>query len=143
MNNPEINQTVTQPKPKGGVTEVIGKIKTVLLRVWGSFPLPVKNILIKFYANKKVFIPVTVAFGLIFLIIILGLLFGTRSAPVVFIPPKKTPTPFVVTTPIATPSGDILSVTEIKLKELNSQINSLDVSQQKLSPPAIDYDVSF
>lgn len=132
MNGQEVNQTVAQPKPKN----------VVLSKIWGFVPPPIKNILIKFYTNKKVFIPVTVAFGLILLIIILGLLFGSKDTPV-FIPPKKTPTTFMVATPEASSSGDILSVTENKLKELNIRINSLDVGQQKLSPPVIDYNVRF
>ncbi len=143
MNNQEVNQDIAQPKPKNFIGNLVEKIKVVLSKIWGFIPLPIKNILIKFYTNKKVFIPVAVAFGLIFLIVILGLLFGSKSAPIVIVPPKKTLTPFVVTTPEATPSGDILSVTEVKLRELNNRINSLDVRQQKLSPPIIDYDVSF
>lgn len=118
------------------------KIKAILAKIWGLVPDPIKNFVLKFYSNKKVFIPVAIAFGLVFLIIILGLLFGSKGVPVI-IPSKKTPVPFVIATPTASASGDILTVTKSQLKNLNNQINSLDVGQNKLKPPAIDYDISF
>lgn len=95
-----------------------------------------------FYANKKIFWPVTIVFGLMFLIIILGILFGSKGAAVA-VSPKKTPQPFVTATPTASSSGDILTVTENQLKDLNDQINSLDIGQNKLKPPVVNYDIGF
>src|SRR5258706_2888233 len=112
-----------------------------LSKVCAKIPQKVKNLFNRFYSNKKVFWPITIAFGLIFMIIILGLLFGSKKVSP--ITQSKTPQPEVLATPEASESSDILSVSERKLKDLNNQINSLDLGQNKLKPPSIDYNVSF
>ncbi|KKQ92150.1 MAG: hypothetical protein UT58_C0011G0027 [Microgenomates group bacterium GW2011_GWC1_39_7b] len=142
MNIENPSQDITQNQPKSGMAGVIEKIKPTLNKIWERVPVPIKSLLVRFYSNKKIFIPVAVASGLMFLIIILGLLFGSKSTPII-IPSKKTPAPFIVTTPEASPGGDILTVIGNKLKDLNNQINALDINQNKLKPPTIDYNVSF
>lgn len=126
-------ETVQQPpvpevKP-GFVSKVSEKI-----------PPKIKDLFAKFYANKKIFWPVTISFGLLFLVVVLGLIFGSKTpAP----ESKPSPTIFIVSTPEASPSGDIISVTERQLKDLKLQITSLDLKQSRLTPPEVNYDVSF
>lgn len=96
----------------------------------------------KFYTNKKIFLPVSISFGLIFLILILGLLFGKRNTTQVA-PETPKPTPTAQNTPQATTSGDILSESQIKLNSLKNEINNLDVKQSRLQPPSLDFDIKF
>jgi len=115
---------------------------TVLNQIWDKIPKNIQDVLRRFYANKKIFWPIAILFGILFLIIILGLLFGS-TAPAASPATKKTPIPFVEVTPEASPSGDILTVMGNQLKDLNNQINSLDLGQNKLKPPVINYKVDF
>lgn len=114
-----------------GWRSVVEKIKPML-----------KTVFNKLYTNKKIFWPVSIAFGLIFLIIILGLLFGRRGTVQ---NPSKTPLPLPVvqTTPQATTSGNILIDSENKLNDLKKQINALDVKQSRLQPPTLNFDIKF
>ncbi len=129
-----------EPKKTSPVSEIVSKISD-------KIPQKAKDLFGRFsesgfYANKKIFWSISILFGIIFLIIILGLLFGSpQSAPIPVA--KKTPVPFVLATPTASPSGDVLTMTENQLKDLNNQINSLDISQNKLKPPDINYAISF
>lgn len=107
-----------------------------------KIPAPVKQIFAKFYSNKMIFWPVTIVFGLMFLIIILGLLFG--SAGQTPVPkPKITPVPFVQATPSPCATSDTLCITGNRLQDINSQIKALDLKQSRLSPPQINYEISF
>lgn len=135
-----IDTGITQVSPAGN--ESAPKKLTTLTRIWEKIPKKIQDVLRKFYANKKIFWPISILFGILFLIIILGLLFGS-PAPAVPPASKKTPTPFVEATPEASPSGDILTVTGNQLKDLDDQINSLDLGQNKLKPPVINYKVDF
>lgn len=96
----------------------------------------------KFYTNKKIFLPISISFGLIFLILILGLLFGKRNTTQVALETPK-PTPTAQNTPQATTSGDILFDSQIKLNNLKNEINNLDVKQSRLQPPSLDFDIKF
>lgn len=113
---------------------------TILARISEKIPPRIKDMGAKFYANKKIFWPVAGAFGLVFLVIVLGLIFGSRQPSA---PPGPAPTPSIESTPEASPSGDILTVTAGQLKDLDSQINSLDLKQSRLTPPSINYNISF
>lgn len=130
---PESQAPAQTLPPKVAIQELVSKI---LAKV----PQPVKESLNKFYSNKKIFWPVTAALGLVILTAILGLAFGSRKTTPIS---KSTPTPEATGTPIASPSGDILSVTEQKLINLGKEIDSLDVRQAKLQPPQINYDIKF
>lgn len=114
---------------------------------WKTLPEKLKPILVamfnKFYSNKKLFWPVSISFGLIFLVIVLGLLFGKRGVPQVVNTATPTPVPTVQSTPQATSSGDILTDSQNKLNDLKNQINNLDIQQSRLQPPALDFNVSF
>ncbi len=96
----------------------------------------------KFYSNKKIFWPVSIVLGLLLLVIILGLIFGNRggSQNVLKTP---TPSPIIQSTPEATESGDILTNSQIKLKDLKNQIINLDPHQSRLQPPNLNFDIKF
>lgn len=137
MNNP-INtgiEQVTQVPAPAGKTNFFTKLV-------GKLPPQIRPVLAKFYSNKMIFWPVTIVFGLLFLVIVLGLLFGSPSTPA---PAKPTPSPipFVQATPIPCTGTDVLCVTGNKLKDLKNQINSLDLKQSHLAPPQINYDINF
>lgn len=100
------------------------------------------NLFNKFYSNKKIFWPVSIAFGLIFLVIILGILFGRRTSGQNMVR-LQTPTPIIRSTPQATSSGNILIDSQNKLNDLKNQINGLDVTQSRLKPPTLNFDISF
>lgn len=137
----ETNQIKTGISQETNVWELPPEKQTIFSKISDKIPPKIKDLFAQFYAKKMIFWPITILFGIIILIIILGLLFGSPRAPT---PPgpKRTPQP-VVATPEASPSGDILSVSESKLKDLNGQINSLDLEQNKLKPPVINYKVDF
>lgn len=129
-----------EPKKTSPISDIMSKLSD-------KIPQKAKDLFGRFsesgfYTNKKIFWPVAIVFGLMLLIIILGILFGSKGAAVA-VSPKKTPPPFVMATPTASPSGDILTITENQLKDLNDQINSLDIGQNKLKPPVVNYDIGF
>jgi hypothetical protein len=134
MNN--INTGIEPVQEGAPPTTKIG----ILSKISDKIPPKVKAVFAKFYTNKKIFWPVTISLGLLLLVVILGLLFGTEAPPSL---PTPSPTVFVVSTPEASPSGDILSVTERQLRDLRNQINSLDLNQSHLAPPQINYDIKF
>jgi hypothetical protein len=96
----------------------------------------------KFYTNKKIFWPVSIAVGFLVLVVLLGLIFGNRNGSQTV---SKTPTPSPIAqgTPESSASGDILSETQIKLNDLKKQVNSLDVRASRLKPPVLDFDIKF
>jgi hypothetical protein len=85
---------------------------------------------------------VSVVFGLILLIIILGILVGKRSAGQ-NTTTKTSPSPAVQNTPGASPSSDVLTNNQIKLNDLKKQINNLDVKESRLKPPTLNFDIRF
>jgi len=100
------------------------------------------NLFNHFYSNKKLFWPVSIAFGLILLLIVVGLLFGkrTKNAGTIELP---TPPPIVQSTPEASMSGDILLDSQKKLLDLKNQINALDIKQSRLKPPTLNFNIKF
>lgn len=134
MNNPIEQPIAATPTPKPAYLAFLEK-------VLAKIPQPVKNIFSRFYANKKIFWPIAGAFGVIILIIIVGLIFGTKKQRVPT--PKSTPTPQVQTTLEASPSGDPLTVIQDQLNSIRSQINGLDVYQERLQPPSVNFDIKF
>lgn len=98
----------------------------------------------KFYANKKIFWPISIAFGSIFLVIIAGLIFGQKGSqrpqPAFKMP---TPTPIVESLPTASPSAGPLTDMQNELNDIGNQINSLDLKQSRLQPPQVDYNIIF
>jgi hypothetical protein len=121
----QVQSSSSMPKFTSGV------IKTIMLNLWK-----------KFYANKKIFWPVTIFFGLVLLIIILGLIFGRKPKQTPILP-QATEKPFILSTPIASPSAGILGESNQKLIDLKTQIDNLDVKQSKLKPPILNFEVRF
>jgi hypothetical protein len=110
-------------------------------KLYAKVPQKIKEGLNKFYANKKVFWPVTIAFVLIFMVIVVGLLFGSKTG-IQIAKKSPTPTPIVAATP-QPEAQDLLSILERKLNDLKFQIANLDVNQKRLQPPVINFKVSF
>lgn len=123
----------TNPVPTAPVDRIKQFIKPMLSKFKQS----------RFYTNKKIFYPLSIAFCLIFLTILVGLLFGgARKTGLVRATPS--PTPFVSQiSPSPTPSGDVLSQIGQKLFDIKTQINALDVKQSQLQPPTINFKISF
>ncbi len=94
----------------------------------------------KFYSKKKIFWPVTIALGFLLLVLIAGMLFGTRNGIIKTMAP--TPTPQASKTPEAE-STDPLTVINSRLVKLGIQIKELDIRQSRLSPPSVDFDIRF
>lgn len=100
------------------------------------------NIFNKFYSNKKIFWPVVGFFGLVFLIIILGNLFGGKRTSVNILT-SPSPSPIVQPTPVPTQSSDVLTNSSSKLGDLKTQIENLDVKQIRLQPPTLYFNIKF
>ncbi len=126
MNNNQVN--ITQP----GSTPPPFKDRAVLIA---------KNIFNKFYSNKRIFWPVTIAFSLIILVTIIGLIFGTKSRSSQLV--RVTPTPTPQNGQEAPTSGNIVTDSQNKLNSLKSQIDGLDVKESRLQPPTINFNVKF
>jgi len=112
---------------------------SLMAKISSKIPPKMKEAFNKFYSNKKIFWPVSIVFGILFLTILVGLLFGSRNNGQTA--PKKSPTP----TPQVQENAPEMSrgSTETKLNQLKNQINGLDFSQSRLKPPSIDFKVSF
>lgn len=109
---------------KEKINTLVAKYKPVAVFYWQ-----------RFYSNKKIILPITVALGLLFLTLIVGVIFGNkRSTDQLSVSQTLTPAPFIQPTTPA--SLDPLA-------ELGQQINSLDLKQSKLSPPNIIWDIKF
>jgi hypothetical protein len=128
--NQNLGIDIPQPTPTGWRL-VLSKVKPVLINVFN-----------KFYSNKKIFWPVSIVFGILFLVVILGLIFGNRSS-IQKVSKTPTPSPTIQATPIASESGDILTSSQNKLKDLKIQIINLDPRQSRLQPPNLNFDIKF
>jgi hypothetical protein len=130
--NPEyLNSPKEEPTIASTSKLLVDNAKPIMSNLWH-----------KFYAKKIVFWPVTIFFSLIFLIIILGLIFG-RKKPVPLAVPRVTSTPFILSTPIASPSSEFLAGEYQKLLDLKNFLQQMDVKQQKLLPPNLNFEVKF
>jgi hypothetical protein len=124
----------TQPGQPNNTPEwkkMLEKIKPVLGKLFD-----------KFYSNKLIFWSVCIFIGMVLLIIIVGsLFFRGKSKPIT--QPSPTPIPFILATPVATNSGDIISKSQEKLLQLKGQLEELDVKQKRLQPPTLDFEIKF
>lgn len=96
-----------------------------------------------FYKNKKLFWPVMGFFGIVMVIVVTGLLFGKKETPIVLPDKRPTPTPFVRAVPSLLPGSGFLYDTQQKLIQLKTEINALDPEQNRLQPPALNFDIKF
>jgi hypothetical protein len=97
----------------------------------------------KIISNKIIAISLAALFGIMLLIVILGLIFGNKGPKNVSVSPTPTRKPFILSTPESPTGSDIISVSQKRLDSLKTQINDFDAKQTRLSPPAINFDISF
>ena len=109
------------------------KLSNIALQLWSKVPQKARDIFARFYTNKKIFWPITIAFGLLFLVLILGLLFGNKNKVVTSV--KNTPAPEIQPTSQA--------ISNNPLNDLKIQINEFDVKQSRLKPPPLNFDIRF
>lgn len=134
---PNQNPVQENPSKLGVVRGYLGKIAGFLAPFWEAFKRT------KFYTNKKIFYPITGMFGLMFLIVILGILFGKRSSTPV-ITTRPTPSPFVVKSEATpTPGDDVLSQAEQKLFDIKTRMDGFDAKQGRLQPPTLNFKIEF
>ncbi len=109
------------PKPKGKITNLI---KDIYINV----------------KNKKIFKLIMILFGIIVSIIILGSIYSlirnTDNKQPILPSPTPAPTPQIILTDESKKSQSIL-------EELRNKILNLDINQKHLTPPSIDFDISF
>lgn len=131
MNEPNLNTTqvpVTPPQPLAPVpTPVKPKVADL-----------VKEIFRKFRENKKLFRIVAVLFVTLFLTIVVGLIFSVlkRNGN---LGSSSSPTPQATTVAEA---GEVDKNAE-SLKDLKEKIINLDIHQKRLTPPSVNFDISF
>ncbi len=139
MNDQNTNQPIEPslpPTPTPTVPQPIAKTRLVD-KISAKIPPKVKEALKKFYENKKIFLPVSIAFGLLLLTLIIGILFGSRGeAPQTV---EATPTPKSQETGTQESSAS----SETKLEQLKNQIEGLDIDQKRLQPPTVDFKIKF
>ena len=119
----------------------------VFRSLWNKIPQKIRVIIAKFsengfYANKKMFWPVTIAFGILVFILILGLLFGNRNRNSNLT--DSSPTPVSQDqNKVVMENGNVLTKIEQKLNDLKNQINVFDAKQSHLKPPSVNFNVKF
>lgn len=101
-----------------------------------------KSVWQQIYSNKKVFWLICGMLGLLFLTLIVGLIFGKKTTTVINPNKTATPAPQVQTTP-QLGINDQFSPIDQNLTNLKNQINTLDVKQSQLQPPAVNFVVKF
>lgn len=130
---------VTQQVPN--TREVKNDWKTVLSTK--LVPL-LKDVGKKIYSNKRIFWLIVTLFSLMFLITVVGVIFGNKGGKTTQqVLPTPTATPFVQENTQASPSGDILIDSQTELGKLKNQIKNLDVKQSRLQPPSIDFEIKI
>lgn len=108
-------------KPKGKLTDLIKDVYT--------------NI-----KGKKIFKLLAILFGIIFFIIIIGSIYSivknSRGNKTVLSSPSPVATAQVILTEESKKSKSVL-------EELKNRILNLDINQKHLTPPSIDFNISF
>jgi len=144
MNNQDQNTNIDTPTQ----IPVPAPVETPQPTLTGWKPILLKakavlaNVFNKFYSNKKIFWPVSIVFGILLLVIVLGLIFGNRGGTQ-NVSKTPTPTPTIQSTPEASESGDVLTKSQGRLKDLKIQIINLDPKQSRLQPPNLNFDIKF
>lgn len=136
-------QPITAKNQELSTNQPGSNLKSGNSQIFQSVLAIIKNTFAKFYANKKVFVLVSLALTLILITIILGVIFGSKNKKAVVT--QTTPTPVSYATPIPqTPqSSDSASLFETRLKNIGSDIDKLDVNQSKINPPELHFDIKF
>ena len=128
---PLVSENPVSQASKPRWQEILDQIKPIVLTLFN-----------KFYTNKKVFWPVTIAFGFIFFVIFIGLVFGKRNTNTVG-PVSPTRTPFILRSQSTIQNSEVLTKSESDLNSLKKQIEALDVKQVRLKPPILNFDIKF
>ena len=139
MTNQNLSQNISQPEQPPTPEPQ----STPIWKVYFDKYKPVAvNIFNKFYSNKKIFWPVVGFFGLVFLIIIVGTIFGGKRTTT-NVSSLPSVAPIIQPTPMPTQSSDILTNSSSKLNDLKSRIQNLDVKQSRLQPPTLYFNIKF
>ncbi|KKU10690.1 MAG: hypothetical protein UX13_C0005G0003 [Candidatus Woesebacteria bacterium GW2011_GWB1_45_5] len=133
MNGQSIPTGIEQPQPP--VELPVQRTRII------NIPPKIKEAWNKFYSNKKIFWPIMIVSGLLLVTLVAGILFGTGKADIKIGKPGTTPT--VSAVPEATESTDPLTIINVKLLDLGTQIKEMDVRQSRLSPPSVNFDIAF
>ncbi len=146
MNEEQVNTNqsqnpVTTPEPP--VVMKQNPIKTL----WSKLPPKIQSPLIRFsesriYQNKKIFWLVSGLFGLIFLTLIIGLIFGSKQNNADTAKNYASPSPQSQAVP-EPKEQSVLDQIETRLENLKNTINNLDVKQSRLQPQQLDFNISF
>jgi uncharacterized membrane protein YvbJ len=108
-----------------------------------NFRQVAKGLFDKIYKNKKIFWLITSLFSIIILIIVAGVIFKLTSNKSAVVQPKTSPTPAVVVTDTQDENKEPLDLAKEELDNLRKKINEFDINQKRLSPPAINFEISF
>lgn len=111
---------------------------------------PLSEIRLTNYLNKfekKLFIPFLVIFVLV-LLFLFFFLKNQKYAPQITIPspaPTPSPTPIIeqVTSPSAYATDSAILKIEEDLKNINNDLQSVDLKETSLYPPLLDWEVKF
>lgn len=128
----------TQTQPTQEIQKVLGD--NSVKKTWSKALDLLKSLFTKFYLNKKIFFPVTIASAILVVVLIIGLVFGTNKAQIDRSSPQPNPASLNIVE--QTPASS-LSKIQIELVRLKDQIQTLDVKQSRLSPPVINYEIRF
>lgn len=136
-NNPSTATGTTPPPVTPTPTPVKSKFDTQNIKDMGM------KLFDKFYANKKIFWPVTVFFVIVFLIVVLGLLFGKKKPTEPVVTDRPSPSVFIAPRPTFPPMEGMLGEAAEKLSTLRDFIENMDVRQGRLTPPKLNYEIKF
>lgn len=128
----------TQTQPTQEIQKVLGD--NSVKKTWSKALNLLKSLFTKFYLNKKIFFPVTIASAVLVFVLIIGLVFGTNKTQIDRSSPQPNPASLNIVE--QTPASS-LSKIQIDLVRLKDQIQTLDVKQSRLSPPVINYEIRF
>lgn len=143
MNEQPLDQnTIIPPTPettKTSLDKIVGQVKEKAVPTIKSLLPKLKES--KLYKNKLVFWTMTSLFGVLLLVIILGLLFGNRNRNIVSTS-TSTPSAQNIVPTITQEDGPLFQINR-RLIDLKTQIMTFDVKQSRLKAPAINFDVKF
>jgi hypothetical protein len=132
-----MNEQQPNPPTPNKLRQIVDKVLPILKGIWLKFTQT------KFYQNKKIFLPVSISMGLLFFVILIGLIFGgKKTSPTVITKPSPSPTS-VQSSSVPGVGTDALSQIEQKLIDIKNQIIELDVKQSRLQPPTLNFKIEF
>lgn len=109
---------------------------------WSTIIEKLKNVISRFRQNQKVFWLVSVSFVFVILTLIIGLIFARPNKISKVDNQNLTPTPDVETQLAPSPTSELIQI-ESRLINQKRMITDLDVKQSRLTPPQLDFNISF